>query len=111
MDTTSTGTQYRIGMGLVGLSMLTLPIGLLAIGGGPCAGPRNIAGSIILLCVGAWAVAAPTYGGYRILRNFQSASGGAKSLGVASVLCACPVVLIGGFYLLIGFLSLRAYLG
>ena len=44
MDNSSKDSQYGIGVGLVGLSLLTLPIGLLAIGGGPCAGPRNIAG-------------------------------------------------------------------
>src|SRR5271165_6686630 len=110
MGATVTETQFRIGMGLVGLSLLTLPIGLLAIGGGPCAGPRNIAGSIILLSVGACAVAAPIYGVFRILQNFKLASSGARLLGGASILCACPIVLIGGFYLLLGILSLSAYL-
>jgi hypothetical protein len=110
MDAAATGTQFRIGMGLVGLSLLTLPIGLLAIGGGPCAGPRNIAGSIILISVGACAVAAPIYGAFRILQNFKSASGGARLLGATSILCACPGVLVGGFYLLIGVLSFSVYL-
>jgi len=110
MDATTTGTQFRIGMGLVGLSLLTLPIGLLAIGGGPCAGPRNIAGSLILLSVGACAMAAPAYGVFRILQNFKLASGGTRLLGVVSILCACPIVLIGGFYLLFGVLSFSAYL-
>ena len=110
MDTTATGTQFRIGMGLVGLSLLILPTGLLAIGGGPCAGPRNIAGSMILLGVGACAVAAPIYGAFRILQNFRLASGGARLLGAASILCACPIVLVGGFYVFIGVLSFSAYL-
>ena len=110
MDATVTGTQFRIGVGLVGLSFLALPIGLLAIGGGPCAGPRNIAGSIILLSVGACAVGAPIYGAFRILQNFKLASGRARLLGVASILCACPIVIVGGFYLLIGVLALSAYL-
>lgn len=97
-------------MGLVGFSLLTLPIGLLAIGGGPCAGPRNIAGSIILLSVGACAVGAPIYGAFHILQNFKLVSGGARLLGVATVLCACPIVVIGGFYFLFGVLAFRAFL-
>jgi hypothetical protein len=110
MDTTAAETQFAIGMGLVGLSLITLPLGLLAIGGGPCAGPRNIAGSIILLSVGACAVAAPLYGVFRILQNFKLVSRGPRLLGAASILCACPIVFIGGFYLLFGVVSFQAYL-
>src|SRR4029077_12931807 len=39
----------KSGIALCWASLLGLPIGLLAIGGGPCAGPRNLAGSLILL--------------------------------------------------------------
>ena len=109
MDATTAGTQFKVGIVLVGLSLLTLPIGLLAIGGGPCAGPRNIAGSMILLGVGACAVAAPIYGVFRIFQSFKLATAGARLLGVASVLCACPIILAGGCYFFIGVLSLRAY--
>jgi hypothetical protein len=110
MDATAPATQFRLGMGLVGLSLFTLPFGLLAIGGGPCAGPRNIAGAIILLSVGTCAVAAPTYGAFRILQNFKLESTGPRLLGAASILCACPAILIGGFYLLIGAISFSSYL-
>ena len=97
-------------MGLVGLSFLALLIGLLAIGGGPCAGPRNIAGSIIILSVGACAVGAPIYGTFRILQNFKLASGRARLLGLASILFASPIVIVGVFYFLIGVLAFSAYL-
>jgi hypothetical protein len=110
MDATAAATQFRVGMALVGLSLFTLPFGLLAIGGGPCAGPRNIARAIILLSVGTCAVAAPIYGAFRIVQNFKLASGGARLLGAASILCACPTIFIGGFYLLIGAISFNAYL-
>ena len=110
MDAPATGTHFKIGLALVGVSLLTLPIGLLAIGGGPCAGPHNIAGTIILFGVGACAVAAPIYGAFRILQNFKLVSSTARLLGVASILCACPIVLVGGFYLFIGVVSLNAYL-
>ena len=67
-------------------------------------------GAIILLCVGVCAVGAPVYGAYRILQNFKVMPGGTRLLGVASILCACPIVLIGGFYLLMGAISFTIYL-
>src|SRR5215469_8373472 len=39
--------DFKIGATLCWLSSVTLPLGLLAIGGGPCAGPRNATGSAI----------------------------------------------------------------
>ena len=101
--------QIQRWIALCWLSLATLPLGLLAIGGGPCAGPRNIAGSAILLVVGLVAVVAPAYGVFRMLQLFRMAPVGEKLLGVMSVLCACFVVLVGGFYFLIGVLSLRAF--
>lgn len=98
-------------MGLVGLALLALPIGLLAIGGGPCAGPRNIVGSIILLGVGVFVAGGTVYGAFRIFQNFKLASTGARLLGAASILCGFPIAMVGGFYLVIGVLSLSAYLG
>lgn len=55
-------------------------------------------------------MAAPIYGAFRILQNFKLVSSTARLLGVASILCACPIVLVGGFYLFIGVVSLNAYL-
>ena len=110
MDALTTSTELKSRTGLVWLSLLTVPIGLWAIGGGPCAGPRNIAGAIILIIVGACAVGVPIYGALNILQNFKLASSGARFLGVVSLVCACLVTLVGGFFLLIGGLALSAFL-
>ena len=111
VDASVRDTQFRIGVGLVGSALLALPIGLLAIGGGPCAGPRNILGSLILLGVGVFALGGTAYGAFRIFQNFKLALSWARLLGVASILCGFPIALIGGFYLVIGVVSLSAYLG
>ncbi len=111
MEASIRDTQFKIGVGLVALALLVLPIGLLAIGGGPCAGPRNILGSIILLGVGVFAVGGTAYGAFRIFQNFKLASSGSRLLGAASILCGFPIAFVGGVYLYIGVLSLSAYLG
>src|SRR5580704_12861084 len=54
-------TRLKKGIVLCWLSLLTLPVGLLAIGG-PCTGPRNITGSLIILLAGLLSVAMPVYG-------------------------------------------------
>jgi hypothetical protein len=111
VDASVRETQFGVGVGLVGLALCALPIGLLAIGGGPCAGPRNIVGSLLLLGVGAFAVGGTAYGAFRIFQNLKLASGWARLLGLASILGGFPIALVGGFYLVIGVLSLSAYLG
>jgi hypothetical protein len=110
MDAITTSTELKSGTGLVWLSLLTVPIGLWAIGGGPCAGPRNIAGAIILITVGFCAVGVPIYGALNILRNFKLASSGARVLRVVTLVCACLMTVVGGFFLLIGGLALSAFL-
>ena len=107
---TTAGHQFKIGVGLCWLSWLTLPIGLLAIGGGPCAGPRNIAGSIILLVVGSAAVVAAAVGVYRTVKLFRQVRGKARWFGLASAVLVSPVILVAVFYLLVGVLSLNAYM-
>jgi hypothetical protein len=102
-------TNFKIGITMCWAPLLALPLGLLAIGGGPCAGPRNIAGSTILLVVGFAALAAPLYGVVRVLQSFRLAAT-TRLFGIISALCACMVAVIGGFYLLIGIVSLREFL-
>jgi hypothetical protein len=80
--------QIGSGITLCWLALLTLPIGLLAIGGGPCAGPRNIVGSLILLVAGSGALVMSAFGVYRICRSFRSAGAGGKALAAISALSA-----------------------
>jgi hypothetical protein len=54
--------KFKTGLRVCWLSVLALPVGLLAIGGGPCAGPRNALGWAILLTVGAVGIAGGTFG-------------------------------------------------
>ena len=102
-------TRLKKGIVLCWLSLLTLPVGLLAIGG-PCAGPRNIAGSVIILLAGLLSVAMPVYGVYHIFPSFRSEGAETRAFMAISTLCACFVVAVGGFYLLFGFVSLSSYL-
>jgi len=103
-------TKLKMGITLCWSPFLAVPLGLLAIDGGPCAGPRNVAGSTILLVVGFAALAAPVYGVARILQSFRFARTRMRLFGVISVFSACIVAAIGGFYLFIGVVSLRAFL-
>ena len=64
--------DFKIGATLCWLSSVTLPLGLLAIGGGPCAGPRNATGSAILLLVGVAAIVGPVYGFVRVIQLFRT---------------------------------------
>jgi hypothetical protein len=66
MQSDRVDNRFKTGVGLCWLSLLTLPIGLLAIGGGPCAGPRNVAGCLILLVAGSSAVVMPVFGLYHM---------------------------------------------
>jgi hypothetical protein len=92
-------------MALCWLSLALLPVGLMGVASSPCAGPRNAAGSAILLVVGLAAVAGSIYGGARILRFFRVAQLRTKLLGILSLLCGCFATFVGGIYLLIGAIS------
>jgi hypothetical protein len=97
-------------MALCWLSLALLPVGLVGVAGGPCAGPRNAAGCAILLVVGFAALAASIYGGVRILRFFRVAQVRTKLLGILSLLCGCFATFVGAIYLLIGAISLPAFM-
>ncbi len=110
MDEDSRRAQFKSGLRLSGFSIILLPAGLLAIGGGPCAGPRNALGSAILLLVGAGAVALGIYGVFRTLRGIRAASWPLWLVAAVSLSCASFAVLAGGAYLFIGILSLDSFL-
>ena len=101
---------FRSGLWLCWISLFVLPVGLLAIGGGPCAGPQNALGSAILLTVGGCAAAAAIYGVIRVLRGIKARAISVQLWGVLSVGCAGFAALVGGVYILLGFVSLQAYL-
>ena len=102
--------DFKIGAALCWLSSLILPFGLLVIGGGPCAGPRNATGSAILLVVGIFAIIGPVYSAIRVFQFFRSVGFAAKGFGIVSLLYACAVALIGAIFLLVGVISLRAFM-
>lgn len=110
MSAPTTESKLKVGMALCWLSLALLPVGLVGVAGGPCAGPRNAAGSAILLVIGLATVAASIYGGVRILRFFRGAQVRTKLLGILSLLCGCLAIFVGGIYLLIGGISLPAFL-
>ena len=101
---------FKIGTMLCWLSSLILPFGLLAIGGGPCAGPRNATGSAILLVVGVFAIIGPVYSAIRVIQFFRSVGLAAKGFGIVSLLYAGAVAVIGSIFLFVGVLSLRAFM-
>jgi hypothetical protein len=104
------GSKFKSGLYLCWISLLLLPVGLLAIGGGPCAGPRNSLGSAILLTVGVCSVAAAVYGAIRVLTSIKAAQNPMRVWGAFSICCAGLGAFVGGVYLLFGIVSLRAFL-
>ncbi len=110
MDEKIGGSRFKSGVLLCWISLLVLPVGLLAIGGGPCAGPRNSLGSAILLTVGVCSVAAAAYGAIRVLTSIKLVQNVMKVWGALSVCCAGLSAFVGGVYLLLGFVSLRDFL-
>jgi hypothetical protein len=99
-DSESTGRRLKLGLRLCWLSVALLPIGLLAIGGGPCAGPRNAAGSAILLATGCFSFGLAAYGIFRV----GTGGGGTTALrgawAAVSMCCAGLAGLVASFYLL-----------
>jgi hypothetical protein len=110
MPTNDEIRKFKSGLRLCWISLLTLPLGLLAIGGGPCAGPRNALGSAILLTVGGFGVGAGVFGVSRIVRGFRSEPTRMRLWGALSVCVVGLVCLVGSFYLLIGIFSLGAFM-
>jgi hypothetical protein len=99
----------KVGAYACWLSLLMLPAGLMVIGGGPCAGPRDATGSLILILIGFVGIAATTYGCVRIAPGFRAAAVSERILGVLSLLSALLVFAGSMFYLMIGAVSLQAY--
>src|SRR5579859_7475197 len=102
--------HFSTGLWLCWLSLLALPLGLLAIGGGPCAGPRNALGSAILLSVGMFGVGGGIFGIVRIFQGIKQTTNLLRLAGVLSVSVAVFASLVGGAYLLVGYISLQIYL-
>jgi hypothetical protein len=103
------GSRFKSGLCLCWMSLLVLPVGLLAIGGGPCAGPRNSQGSAILLTVGVCRVAAAGPGAIRVLTSMSAVQNLMRVWGALSVCSAGLGCFLGGVYLLVGFISLRQF--
>ncbi len=110
MDEQTRRAQFKSGLWLCWASLLLLPAGLLAIGGGPCAGPRDALGSAILLGIGIGNLAAFVYGAAGVIRGIRGMRNLMRLFGTASVCGATLGAVVGGFYLLIGILSLGAFL-
>ena len=103
-------TQLKTGLWLCWLSFFVLPVGLLAIGGGPCAGPRNAAGSTILLVVGLVGVGGGLFGIAKIFRGIKDATNWLRLVGAVSAIFAGFACLAGAAYLFIGYQSLQVFL-
>jgi hypothetical protein len=102
--------KFKTGLWVCWLSLLALPVGLLAIGGGPCAGPRNALGSAILLAVGAIGITGGILGIIRLAQGIKEAKRLALLGGALSAIVGGTFALVGAVYLLIGFESLQVYL-
>ena|SRR5579862_4316842 len=94
--------RYKSGLLWCGISLLAIPVGLLAIGGGPCAGPRDGLGAAILLGAGLSAFGGAVVGISRILRNRSAATELLKAFGILGVCGAVLSGLVGIFYSALG---------
>jgi hypothetical protein len=103
-------TQLKTGLWLCWVSLFALPVGLLAIGGGPCAGPNNAIGSTILLIVGSIGVGGGLFGIFKISRGIKEVKNWLRVAGALSVVAAGFACLGGAAYLFIGYQSLRVFL-
>lgn len=110
MDSNLPTSQLKSGLWFCWLSLLALPVGLLAIGGGPCAGPRNAAGSAILFTIGMGSLVLAVYGIVQVIRGFRAAKNLMRIGGALSICCAGLAGFVGGIYLTIGIISLEAFL-
>jgi hypothetical protein len=107
---TDQNPTLRSGLFLCLIPILGLPLGLLAIGGGPCAGPSNIFGSLILLSVGGLGACSVIYGGYMILRRFSAASGLMRLWSFLALGCGAAITVVCALFLILGFVSFVGYL-
>ena len=110
LRTTQGERRFGIGLRLCWLSCLALPLGLLAIGGGPCAGPRNTLGSVILLTVGLAGIAGGVFGIVEMFRGFRSVRNVRRAFGLVSIVPASVALLGGCAYLFVGYQSLLVYI-
>jgi hypothetical protein len=101
--------RYKTGVWLSWLSLLALPVGLLAIGGGPCAGPRNAFGSAILFTAGLFGSGGGLTGIVKIVRGNMSMQTRRWVAGAVSIIAASLATFIGVVYLFIGYMSLQAF--
>ena len=102
--------QLKTGLWLCWLPFFALPVGLLAIGGGPCAEPRNADGSTILLVVGLVGVGGGLFGIAKIFRGIRDAKNWLRAVGALSAIVAGFACLAGTAYLFIGYQSLQVFL-
>jgi hypothetical protein len=102
--------RFKTGLLLCWGALALVPLGLLAIGGGPCAGPRNAAGSSILLFGGVAGLILAVYGISHVLRGIKAANSLMRVWGAFSACCAGFAGFAGAFYLLMGIYSLEAFI-
>ena len=100
----------RSGLFFCLITILILPLGLLAIGGGPCAGPSNIFGSLILLSVGGLGAGSVIYGGYMILKRVRSASELMRLWSFLALACGAAITAVCALFLILGYFSFVGYL-
>jgi hypothetical protein len=105
MESQTAHLQFKSGLKLCWASLIVLPIGLLGVSGGPCAGPSGLMGAGILLIVGLGSLAAAGYGISRVAGNWNGAPDLMRIFGGLSILGALGACVGGGAYFLIGFLT------
>lgn len=109
METERAAKGLKAGLWLCWIGILTSPVGLLAVGGGPCAGPDSILGSVILLSVGATGVAGAAFGLPKVWSGIK-VEPPMRPWGLVSLCGASLAGLIGVLYVFVGFSSLSVYL-
>jgi hypothetical protein len=105
MESQTGHLRFSSGMKLCWTSLLVLPLGLLGVTGGPCAGPSGVLGAGILLAVGLVSLAAAGYGISRVVGNWSGAPDLMRVFGGLSILGALGACVGGGAYFLIGLLT------
>lgn len=103
-------SPFKTGIATCWLSLLSLPLDLAALGGGPCFGARDAIGSIVVICAGLAGLVAAGYGVDRVIRCFRRLSVLGRALGLLSIVAAGSVALVTTFFLFVGVLSLFDYL-
>jgi hypothetical protein len=100
---------FKSGLWLCWMSILAAPVGLLAIGGGPCAEPNNAAGSIILLTAGVCALSGTIFGMNKVGRSLRAEDNPLRWFGLLSMFGAILSGLAGALYLFIGVASAAVF--